>query len=84
MMSDAAMFTWLLEFITLRYGVPIMRLRDVTSITCVGVSTSRLHAKSLPAATALKRDHNSAMRWSCCSMLRPAEARSAVSNIGYT
>ena len=61
-----------------------MRLLGVTVVISSGDFASRIHAYSLPAATWLRSDQSlPRCRW-CSSTVRPAAARSAVSNIGYT
>ncbi len=66
------------------YGSPTMRLPALGVRISSADSAVRIHAFGLSAATALNRDHSSLMvaRWSAGE--RPARARMAVSNIGYT
>ena len=82
MITAAPMSTWLFEFISFGYGNPIIRLSFVTVVISAGVRASRIHAFGLPAATWLRSDHNRPRCSRCSSMLRPAAARIAVSNIG--
>ncbi len=84
MMSAAAMSTSLLEFIDFVYGKPIIRLRSVGVRISSAVIAVRSHACGLFAATSEKRDHSSLATTCCSSTVRPAAARMAVSNIGYT
>ena len=83
-MSAAAMSTSLFEFMYFGYGNPTMRLSADAVRICSAVFASRIQAFGLSAATALKRAHSSLIRTRCSSGERPAAARMAVSNIGYT
>ncbi len=83
-MIAAPMSTSLFEFMYFGYGNPIIRLLAVTVVISSGDFASRIQAYSLPAATWLRSDHSAPRCCWCSSTVRPAAARRAVSNIGYT
>ena len=82
--SAAPCSTLLLEFMSLVYGKPTMRLSAVGVATSSGVKLRCIQAWGLVAATSLKLLHSAPRRWRCSSMPRPRWARNATSNMGYT
>ena len=83
-MTAADCSTALLEFMRFVYGNPIMRLSGVGVAISAAVNASWIHALGLVAATSLKPAHSPAMSEVWSATERPADARSAFSNIGYT
>ena len=82
--SAAPWSTSMLAHMRFGYGKTTMRLSGVTVRISSGEYAVRDHASGLSAATAANVAHSSlTCRW-CSSTLRPASARSAVSNSGYT